>query len=968
MKKRYRNAAILRIAPKALAGLGLTALTLAAQGQTPKAGTPTLSAPPAPLKAGIVTASPEKLTSAGLDATPTAVSVPLVTGKFITQPPLGAVTNVGSLPFNLVASPNGKFAVSTNIGYRQYLSVVDTATGALVSQMDYNAGLNNGLGSPTTGLYYGLVFDPSLNSDGTYTIYSAQGSFSAIEILKLNAATGALASVGKINSKINGDFVTGLALSADGKTLYAANNEFYGSPQQNDLLSPGSVSIIDTAGKTEIGRYNFSAPLPNFPLPIAVVGTTVYVGSQRDGVIYAIDVTTPAAPVLATTPYGSGAIPADTTLNTFAHPIALVKSKLGPFLYIAGAHSDKILVVNTATNAIVNAIPMQPQGTAAANLPGATPTGIVEAPNGLLYVTLGDMNAIAVVNPAVAPSSAVLGYIPVGWYPTGAAFGAAGNLLITNAKGTQTRYPNPSYTQYAFAYAYDLNLIEGNIETIPAASLAPANLAGYTAQVLVNNRIANIPTTNPLAMQAGLIKHVFYIIKENRTFDQVLGDINVAGANADPTLTLFGSGITPNLHALAKRFVLLDNFYDCGEASGDGWPWSTQGQATEYVIKNLPYNYSGRGRNYDFEGQNNGYPVGGFGPGLSAAFPAGVPAIPDVSEAPGHHIWDSVLAHNLTYRNYGFFYTFGVTGLIPDNYPCGVNLRPNSDTNFRRFDGDYADSEAYQAYGLTTPLATFGANNAPSRFTEWNTEFTASLVADPTGNSVPNFETLRFMKDHTNGYYPNQYSPQSMVADNDYAIGQFVDRISHSPIWKSSAIFIIEDDSQDGPDHVDSHRSTAYVISPFIKANSLDHTFYNTDSVLKTMELLMGLPPMNQYDAVADYIADFNVTPSNDAPYTAILPSRRVIARKTPGSTAMKPGSEQFKLAALTQKMDFVHPDSADPKVLNEILWKAVKGFHAKMPAIVRSPLLEAQRSKGKKAVAKSTAKKAPITRKDDDD
>ncbi len=961
MKHRYRNRGL-------LTGVGLAALTLTAGAQTQKPLPTAASKQAAPLN-NLATAS--RAVGVAIEGTadtpkPQVAAVPNATGKFITTPALGTVTNVGSLPFNLVASPDGKFAVSTNIGYQQYLSVINTATGALASQLDYNNGLNGGLGSSDSGLYYGLVFSPVLNGDGTYTLYSAQGSFSRIEILKMNATTGALSSAGFISSKINGDFVTGLDISADGKTLYAVNNEFYGSPAANDLLSPGSVSMIDVASKTEVGRYNFSAPLPNFPLPIAAVGTTLYVGSQRDGVVYVIDASNPAAPKLGTTPYGSGAIPADTALNLFAHPIALLKSKANPgLLFIGGAHSDKLIVVNTATNAIVNAIPLQPQGTGAANLPGATPTGIAEAANGLLYVTLGDMNAVAVVNPGVAPASAVLGYLPVGWYPTGAVFGATGNLLVTNAKGHQTRYPNPSYVQYAFALAYDLNLIEGDVQTIanPLSLLATG-----TPQVLANNRIANIPTTNPLAAQAAQIKHVIYIVKENRTFDQVLGDIGVPGAIADPTLTLFGAGVTPNLHALAKRFVLLDNFFDCGEASGDGWPWSTQGQATEYVIKNLPYNYSGRGRNYDFEGQNNGYPVGGFGPGLSAAFPNGAPAIPDVSEAPGHHIWDDVLAHGLTYRNYGFFYSFGVAGLIPDNYPGGTALIGRSDTNFRRFDGNYADSEIYQSYGLTTPLPTYGANNAPSRYTEWNTEFTANLAADPTGNSVPNFQTIRFMKDHTSGYYPNQYSPQSMVADNDYAVGQLVDRVSHSAIWNSTAIFIIEDDSQDGPDHIDTHRSTCYVISPLIKRASLDHTFYNTDSVLKSMELLMGLPPMNQYDAVADYINDFDTTAGNSEPYTAIKPSARIVGRKTPGSSAMRPGSPQYKLAQQTKGMDFVHPDSANPKLLNEILWKSVKGFHAKMPAIKHDPRIAAKL--GKKAAAKSATngKKAATARKDDDD
>ena len=337
-------------------------------------------------------------------------------------------------------------------------------------------------------------------------------------------------------------------------------------------------------------------------------------------------------------------------------------------------------------------------------------------------------------------------------------------------------------------------------------------------------------------------------MKENRTFDQVLGDIASAGGkavNGDAALTIFGANVTPNQHALATRFVMLDNFFDCGEASGDGWPWSTQGQANEAVIKNLPYNYSGRGRNYDFEGSNNNYPTGGF----PAADPYGkplvgkdspyygkaAPAIADVSEAPGGHLWDDAKNAGLSYRNYGFFTSFGVGEatdyLLPFNLPGSAGLQPVgiipttvsgaaadlskagiSDFDMRGFDQNFADSEAgyYYAYGtfpaipagaasypvqtnLSSPalfkIPTFGHYNSPSRVSEFKRELAEMLKADPSGGAVPNLILLKYSNDHTQGYStsktnPKIHSPRSGVADNNYAVGQTVDIISHSPIWK----------------------------------------------------------------------------------------------------------------------------------------------------------------------------------------
>jgi DNA-binding beta-propeller fold protein YncE len=597
---------------------------------------------------------------------------------------------------------------------------------------------------------------------------------------------------------------------------------------------------------------------------------------------------------------------------------------------------------------------------------GATPTGLALSPlEETLYVSLGDMNAVAVVE-VNGKEPKLKGYIPTGWYPTGVVVSGDGSkLLVANAKGTRTRNPDPKYKQGVFEEdpSYIQNIIEGNVSCIPVPD--SDELAKDTNMVLANNGLPgkegedhkmgsqgnddfDDQRLDAIGLKAGKIRHIIYIIKENRTYDQVLGDL--PQGNGDPSLVLFGPDVTPNQHALAQRFVLLDNFYDCGEVSGDGWPWSTQSMGNEYVIKNVPYFYSDRGRNYDFEGQNNSYLTGGFpakspdGTTLSAFFPNGAPAIPDVAESPAGHLWDIAQAAGLSYRNYGFYYSFGVkfmgVTVFPDNYPASAGLRPAghdlngiSDFDYRRYDNDYPDSDAPSFYSCPYLRSSYGKYNMPSRFAEFNREFKEMLNKDPSGNAVPALMTVRFNHDHTQGATPGKFSPKAEVADNDYAVGQLVELISNSPIWESTAIFVIEDDSQDGPDHVDAHRSTCYVISPWIKANSVDHTFYNTDSVLKTIELLLGLSPMSQYDAVANPILDFDDEPSNNGKYAAMLPTMGVICDQNPKMMVLKHRDPRRKLALQSLAMDFDHPDSAPARRLNEVIWKTVKGSKSRMPA-----------------------------------
>jgi YVTN family beta-propeller protein len=854
-----------------------------------------------------------------------------VTGKRIT--PAGVNQEIGSLPMNMILSPNGKFAITSDIGFHQAIWSINTATGAKISHVDFE----NSTLAPNYGLYYGLAF----GADGT--LYAAQGDNQSIAKLALSN-TGTLTLTGSIATRA-GDFPSGLSADTRGY-LYAANND------PDTFAQPTSVAIYNSAG-IEVGRYTFSSSFggtPNFPLAIATLkdGSKTYVASQRDSAVYVLDTATPGAPSLIG------------KISTGSHPSGLLFNKSQSRLFVANAHSDTVSVVSTSSDSVLSTLLLR--SGRLKNVPGATPVGLGLSPDQkTLYVALGDMNAVAVAD--VNGSDLDLrGYIPVAWYPTAVVTSTDGSkLLVTNAKGVKTRNPSTGYVQWEFNDNpwYDLNTIRGTISVISVPSRS--GLAHFTDQVMANNGLndsrpnaggnwAYDHSLDSIGLKAGKIEHVIYIVKENRTYDQVLGDL--PQGNGDPSLVLFGHNITPNQHALAQRFVLLDNFYDAGEASGDGWPWSTQSMANEYVIKDLPYNYSGRGRNYDFEGQNNGYLTGGHpakdpnGVTLSPVyFPNGAPAVPDVAEAPGGHIWDAVRAAKLSYRNYGFFYSFGVaTGnppipVIPDNYPASTGIQPAgrdlagiSDFDFRRYDNDFPDSNAPKDYGCLYQLSTYGAYNMPSRFAEWKREFSLMLKNDPSGNSVPAFMTVRFHHDHTQGVTPGKFTPSAEVADNDYAVGELVETISHSPIWKNTAIFIIEDDAQDGPDHVDAHRSIAFVISPYIKHGSVDHRFYNTDSLLKTMEMLLGLAPLTQYDAIASPIDDFDNHPSNDSPYAAIEPSSDIICQKTPSLSVFKRGNPMRKWALESAKMDFDHPDSAPAAKLNLILWKSVKGASSPMP------------------------------------
>ncbi len=830
---------------------------------------------------GLVVAAGVAVKSQPLKTVPNASASPaqLVTGKLLT--PTGTQTPIGSFPANMVVSPDGRFILVTNAGMREYLSVLRASDGALVSRLDWN-GASPIFKNKKQALYFGLVCGAP--QDGQTPVYASCGAEGTVAVLSL-ASDGTLTDTGKTLGKLNSAksdtiHLAGLALSADGTQIFAANNS---ADPKNAMR--GELQSLNV----QTGAIQSQVSLPGYPFAIAATRIgKVYVSSEQRGSISVVNVTT-----------GKD----EREIATGTQPAGLLLDKAQKRLFVTNAGSDTLSIIDTATDRVTQTLLLRPSN--ARGLAGATPLGLTLSPDEKrLYIALADLNAVAVVDLA---SSRLAGFIPVGWYPTSAITSPDGtHLFVANAKGVQATNPNgkplpglkarPQYIQ---------NIIEGTISTLDLTK--PLDLKATTAQVLQNN--VGAAANSPKFHNPG-IKHVFYIIKENRTYDQVLGDITQG--NGDPSLVLFGREVTPNLHALAQRFALLDNFYCCAEVSGDGWNWSTGGMISEYNARNVPHNYGGRQRSYDFEGTNNGVAVDRLG-------------IPDANRPPGGYIWDLCAAHNVSLRNYGFFTDdLDLPRTLPEegtkgqeNSPTKRALLGKCDANFRQFDLTYADSEAWKIAGITpAPKQTksYGANSDPSRISAWKREF-ADYVKN--GN-LPSFCMVRFGRDHTSGTTPGASSPRAMVADNDYAVGQLVETISHSPYWKSSAIVIVEDDAQNGFDHVDAHRSTAYVISPFIERGTHYNRFGNTDSALRTIELLLGLPPMNAYDAGAAPLAVFGSRPDNAEPYTAVLPSHDILAEVN------TEGAPQARESALI--LNPLREESGPDERLNTILWHSIKG------------------------------------------
>jgi YVTN family beta-propeller protein len=691
----------------------------------------------------------------------------------------------------------------------------------------------------------------------------------------------------------------GIALSADGKGLFVADNIAHSDSKMSSVVKELSVD-----GN---GQDLRSLAVAGYPYAIKAVTTGIEAGKKlyvscEQGSVYDLD------PVSGET---------KSVIRTGDHPLEMLLNKAQDRLYVANADDDTISVIDTSTDSVIQTILIRPS--TVRGLVGATPISMTfSRDEKTLFVVLADYNAVAVVNLATKVTE---GYIPVGWYPTAASISADGaRLFVANAKGVAARTPNINPTPYepnSKRSKYIQLILEGDVSTIDLKA-ALKDLSALTDQTLANNMIAPHPAGSKESkfVNPG-IRHIIYIVKENRTYDQVLGDMTEG--NGDPSCTLFGRDVTPNHHAIASRFVLFDNFYCCGEVSGDGWVWSTAGMANPYVERNVPYGYTQHNHTYDYEGLNNGIAPDILG-------------VKDVSESGGGYLWDNALKHGLSVRNYGFFSDdHNLPREAADKGAAGLQNQANkkalvkiSDPDFREVDLNYTDSDAWLKWGLSPTvkqLKSYGGYNEPSRFNEWKREFD-QFVAN--GN-LPQLMFVRLPDDHTVGTSSGAYTPSAMVADNDYSVGEFVDAVSHSPYWKSTAIFVVEDDAQNGSDHVDAHRSAALAISPYIKQGFHDSRFYNTDSVLRTIESLLGLGPMCLYDATAPIMNIFSADAGNDAAYNAVLPDKAIVSQINEQHAYRSDDSIRF--------FNPLKADAGPADQMNDIIWRSVKGVASSMPA-----------------------------------
>jgi DNA-binding beta-propeller fold protein YncE len=764
--------------------------------------------------------------------------------------PEGRHVTVGDLPMNVVPSPDGRLLAISTSGYtKPAISLFDTKTLQIIGHIDVEH------------TWLGLVWQP----DGK-KIFASGASENVI--YQFNVQGGRLTAAGNISlgqperhpgrdTIENAGYVAGMALSADGKRLYAT--ELYGE----------RVRAIDLAG----GKIAATADLGAEPYTCVLSpdGQTLFVSVWGGAKVVMLDAATLA-------PKGE--------ITVGEHPNAMAIARDGSRLFVACANTNAVWVVDVAKKASTEQISVA-LGVEAPN--GSTPNGLALSPDGAtLAIANADNNTVTIADVSKPGASSVEGWIPAGWYPTGVLFDRDGSrLFVLDAKGL-TGMANPRGPQPGGARIdaqYTGGMFQGGLSVVPMPNAAA--LARMTARVREltpysdAHRLApaGAPAASPIPRKVGdtsPIKYVFYVIRENRTYDQILGDL--PKANGDPSLALFGEKVTPNAHALASTFAAFDNFYVDAEVSYDGHAFSTGAIATDFVEKMWPANYGRREGLYLSEG------------GYKMRNPFGNIAAP----AQGY-IWDYAKRANVSYRSYGEFAEWEEQGVKMAATVPGL---------------DEHIHPTYPPFDLAIP--------DEKRIQIFADEFT-QFVAKGT---VPHLTIMRLPRDHTNGTSPGSITPTSMIAENDLALGELVELISHSAIWKESAIFVLEDDAQNGPDHVDAHRSPVFVMSPFVRRGVVDSTLYTTSGVLRTMELILGLPPMSQYDAAATPMYNAFTTTPNLTPFTHV-PPRVPLTDKNDWNS---PG------AAASARMNFSAPDLAPDLELNQVIWQSVRGRDSVMP------------------------------------
>ena len=776
-------------------------------------------------------------------------------------------------------------------------------------------------------------------------------------------------------------YPAGLALSPDGETLFVAVELADSLGIVSRLRGARDLSRVDLRRGGDPRRTIDPYGVTVLPAKDGKAAK-VYVSCWNDSALAVVDPRHPHAPVRR--------------ITVDRHPTAMILDARAGRLYVVNSDADTVSVIDTRLDREIERISVR---LAEKALPGGSPEGLALGSDGTtLYVANAHSNAVAVVALARArrERSRLAGFIPAGQYPS--AIAAVGSrLIVANGKGTgfenssmivndSGRAPNTANERFpaeggqtGLGGQYSGSLISGNLSLIDIPD--ERRLHGFTQQVLRNNGLIG-EVRSRLFAGANPIKHVIYVIKENRTYDQVFGDLDRAGdgspADGDPTLAIFGKGqtarspggspqdITPNQRALALRFGLLDRFFVNSEGSADGHNWATAAFSTDYVDKVYRWDYSGRGRAYDFEGFNRlpeVGPVAGEPPLFSKPVTADdvvafqkryapdVNGLPDVAEPGTLYVWDAARKAGLTYRAYGEFVPTlsqaeieAINTNRPKTYPdltptvrafaTKRSLEGHFSATFRNFDLATPDSmttDSYRAFkeskGAIDPAVSVDNPEARcrgySRLADWLAEFRGYVADRESGapDRMPNLTIMRFPNDHTHGMRPGGPTPQFYVAENDYAVGRLVEAVSRSPYWKDTAILVLEDDSQDGPDHVDMHRSPAWVISAYNRPGALVHAFHTTVSLVRTLEILLGLPPMNQLDAAAAPIDVFQ-DKADTRPYQAIVPD---VALDNLMITKARDARTAFWMKR-TREEDFSRPDQADADTLNRVIWFSVRG------------------------------------------
>jgi YVTN family beta-propeller protein len=733
----------------------------------------------------------------------------------------------------------------------------------------------------------------------------------------------------------------GIAVTSDGNKLVVAN--YY-----NDSISVLAKSQSGWSLSAELdlrpGKEDSSksgVPGGEYPLWVTIKGNdTAYVSSIRDREIVVVNFA--AAPKTVQ------------RVRVPGQPNRMVLNSSQSTLYVAQDNTDSVAVIDTGSNRLVANIPVtSPAGLlpqAKLKLKGNDTNSVtLSRDEKLLYVTNGWMNDVAVIQLSSLPKqSHVIGLIPTGWYPNSISFSADGKFAYV-VNGKSPTGPNPGSclgltpekdSKCRGTNQYNLQLIKAGLQSFPVPT--SGELQALTQRVATNNNFKAMLSPADAAKLAFLrahIKHVIYIVKENRTYDQVLGDLEVG--NGDPSLTEFPEITTPNFHQLARNFVTLDNFYCTSEVSFDGWSWSTSARSPDLVEKEAPVNYSDRGLSYETEGTNRDINVG-YGTlderlkanpatpndpdDLPGTANVAAPDAPDGENGTGY-LWNAALRAHRSVRSYGFF--VDLARYSPDEqhpqykiplaldpassktqvaYPTSAVLGPYTDIYFRGFDNAFPDYYRYK---------------------EWEREFDTKFVK----GGLPNLSLVRFMHDHTGDFGQailGVNTPELQVADNDYAVGLIAEKIAHSPYKNDTLIFVIEDDSQDGGDHVDSHRSVAFVIGPYIKHKAVVSAAYTTLSMLRTIEEILGIGNLSLSDSSAKPMTDVFDTNLKPWTYAAIPPAMlyntQLPLAARPQADLPHPTHDAAYWSAATKGMDFSVEDRLDPLVFNQVLWQGLMG------------------------------------------